>query len=328
MTPQQMIDMVLPNKSAVAKEKGHAFAPSNIALCKYWGKRDQSLNLPMTSSLSIALPTKGTWTDIGLAKQQDSIVLNGQVVPRDSDFYKRTVAYCDLFRPTTDIYYRIDTKNNIPTAAGLASSASGYGALIKALNDLWQWQLDDTALSILARLGSGSACRSLWNGFVEWQRGERGDGLDSFAKPLAMTWPGLCIGLLIFSEKEKAIGSREAMNSTVNTSSSYSQWPARVACDLEVAKRALVLRDFEGLGRVVESNALAMHQTMLDAVPSIDYCLKKTWHARDQVARLRAQGVAVYFTQDAGPNIKLLFEKKDWLVIKAAFSAVELVEVF
>ena len=150
------------------REQGLAFAPTNIALCKYWGKRNAELNLPMTSSLSISLPDKGSMTNVALVdKPHDVIILNDEEIPHDSDFSRRIVQFLDLFRPEKNWHLMIYIKMNLPVAAGLASSACGFASLISALNDIFAWQLSHTDLSILARIGSGSAARSLWNGFVE-----------------------------------------------------------------------------------------------------------------------------------------------------------------
>ncbi|NCX93179.1 MAG: diphosphomevalonate decarboxylase, partial [Gammaproteobacteria bacterium] len=159
-------------------EEGSAFAPANIALVKYWGKRDEALNLPLTDSLSLSLKTHGTTTRIRIIEEsQDRFFLNGARVPPESDFYRRTHEFLNLFRHQEN--FEMHTESNIPIAAGLASSASGFAALVLALDDLCGWQLPKEKLSVLARLGSGSACRSFWPHWVKWQKGERDDGLDS-----------------------------------------------------------------------------------------------------------------------------------------------------
>ena len=192
-----VVKQIVPPLSS-SLQTASAFAPANIALCKYWGKRDSELNLPMTSSLSVSLGDKGTCTKISV-NDQDKIILNGDMLSLDLPFAKRLIAYLDLFRTQDHLHFSIETTNNIPTGAGVASSASGFAALVLALDKLFQWQLDKKHLSILARLGSGSACRSLWQGFVKWHVGVRGDGMDSVAEPLSIEWPNFRMGLLIFS---------------------------------------------------------------------------------------------------------------------------------
>jgi diphosphomevalonate decarboxylase len=304
------------------------FAPTNIALCKYWGKRDTELNLPVTSSLSIALTGKGTETSLRVIESdQDEVVFNGKQLEIGSPFCQRLCEFLDLFRHES-IRFQIHFTSNIPVAAGLASSASGFASVILALNDILDWQLSLQELSILARLGSGSACRSLWNGFVEWEKGIASDGMDSYGRLLPFRWQELCIGLLIVNKNEKPISSREAMERTKITSSLYSLWPEHVNESLTMLKKALENNDFSLLGKTAESNAMTMHAMMLSAWPPISYFQPETIEAMQQIWKLREQGLPVYFTQDAGPNLKCLFLQKDIEVIKSQFPAVEVLQPF
>jgi diphosphomevalonate decarboxylase len=301
-----------------------AFAPANIALVKYWGKRNEELNLPVTSSLSVSLGSHGTETKICLSTvPRDEAILNGQPLPARTKFAKNLSVYLNLFRPSPTVFFRVETQNTIPTAAGLASSASGFAALILALNDLFGWELEARHLSILARLGSGSACRSIYTGFVEWEAGADEDGMDSYAQPLPVVWPELRVAVLTISEDQKAISSREAMRRTRRTSSLYDSWPVKVAHDLELVKSAIDARDFELLGRTAESNALAMHATGLAAWPPVLFWHPQTVAAMHDTWALRDAGLPLYFTVDAGPNVKLLYtadREKD--VLKAFPNAI------
>lgn len=306
-------------------KSGFCFAPTNIALVKYWGKRDAKLNLPMTGSLSIALADLGAWTRVEHQHgPQDIVSLNDQLASPESDFYQRLVRFLDKVRPTPDYRYHVATHSNIPIAAGLASSACGFAALVQALDAHHNWQLSERELSILARQGSGSACRSLWNGFVEWHRGEREDGQDSFAEPLAIDWPEVKVGLLMVSSAAKPISSRDAMQITTQTSRLYQDWPARVADDLVTMKQALANKDFALLGQTAEDNAIAMHATMLDSHPAIEYSTVQTYALRQRIQVGRQQhSLPMYFTQDAGPNIKLLYHTAAESSIKAYLASVQ-----
>lgn len=311
------------------KDCATAYAPSNIALCKYWGKRNEELNLPVTSSLSVSLGSLGTTTRVCLsAAPRDEAVLNGQPLPARSKFTRSLSAYLNLVRPSPTVFFRIETTNTIPTAAGMASSASGYAALVMALNDLFGWSLSGRELSILARLGSGSACRSIYHGFVEWEAGADEDGMDSYAVPLEAEWPDLRIGVLLVSEDQKSVSSREAMKRTRRTSSLYEAWPVKVAHDLVVLKEAIENRDFELLGQTAESNALAMHATMLAAWPPVLYWHPQTVAAMHDIWTLRENGLPLYFTIDAGPNIKLIYEAAHEKDVKAAFPTATTVAPF
>lgn len=317
----------------VITEEATAFASSNIALCKYWGKRSLDLNLPINSSLSISLANKGATTKVSLINSDtDVVILNSNQVDNNSNFYKKIVQFLDLFKdqlPNNKTAFRVVTSSNIPIAAGLASSACGFAALVKALDQLFNWNLSLKELSILARLGSGSACRSLFDGFVKWHAGIQADGSDSFAERLNVSWPEFCIGLLIFDQKEKYLSSREAMLLSVETSPLYAVWPDLANQDLTVIESAINNQDFVLLGQTAEANALAMHSVMLSARPAIMYSnsetinnIEKIWNTR------RKHNLELYFTQDAGPNLKLLFLAKDIALIKQFFPEVEIIQPF
>lgn len=306
---QDIVDFLLREQSHTPASKPvTAMAPTNIALCKYWGKRDQQLHLPCNSSLSVSLGDKGCTTSLEVIDGgHDEVTLNGKPLAADSDFYQKLARFLDLFRGPEQHHYRIDTTSNIPIAAGLASSACGFAAVVLALRGLYGWNLDESNLSILARLGSGSASRSLWQGFVEWRRGTRADGLDSQAYPLAIDWPEFQIGLLLLDQQQKPVSSRLAMQRTVETSSLYRIWPRKAETDFLAIKAAVVDKDFERLALLAENNALLMHATMQNAQPPINYWTEDSIQAMQQVWQCRQQGLSVYFTMDAGPNVKLLF---------------------
>lgn len=308
-----------PGKTEPGTE-GTAVAPINIALCKYWGKRDELINLPVTSSLSISLSPLGTKTDVRIAEGTDSFVLNDQEISLESPAGQRVVEYLDLFRPDPHTAFHIDSSTNVPVAAGLASSASGFAALAMALDKLFNWNLDTRSLSILARLGSGSASRSVFDGFVEWHAGEDPDGMDCYAEKLPYEWPVFCVALVEISSEQKYISSRAAMAQTVRTSKLYRGWPARARADLEELKAGIAEKDIVRVGRVAEANALAMHATMLDSRPAVLYWKPETIKTIEKIWAIREAGTALYFTMDAGPNIKLLFEECDRDLIEREFS--------
>ncbi|MBV1787220.1 diphosphomevalonate decarboxylase [Marinobacterium sp. D7] len=312
------------------KASGEHFAPSNIALCKYWGKRDSELNLPVNASLSVSLDQLGSRTRVEpIESATDEVWLNGMRQTPDSRFATRVSAFIDLFRSRhPELAFRVHTNNNIPTAAGLASSASGFAALTKALNDAFSLGLSATAQSVVARLGSGSACRSLFDGFVEWQMGVREDGLDSHAIALEQRWPGLSIGLLKVDESEKIVDSRAGMQRTKETAHLYQSWPLQAAADLSRLQQAIETRDFALLGSVAEQNALSMHATMIASWPPLLYWQPESVAAMQKVWRLRSEGLAVYFTMDAGPNLKLLFEAASGPALEAQFPGLEIVQPF
>lgn len=302
-------------------EKGFGSASSNIALIKYWGKRDLSLNLPLTSSLSLSLGDLGTQTTLSLhsKREADQYSINGVVLLRNEPTYQRLYRFLSPFRPK-DHHFELRSVNTVPTKAGLASSASGYAALAGALDALFAWNLDEPSLSRLARLGSGSASRSvLKEGFALWNRGERADGMDCYAKRIDQRWSSLRWVILPVDFSPKKIGSKEAMQQTFATSPFGSKWVQRVAQELEIAVKAISEKDFAALGAVMERNAFAMHALMRSAKPRISYFQPQTIAIIQWIYRLRSDGgLPVFMTMDAGPNIKLLLEEKSTKALKTA----------
>ena len=320
------------NRLNVSKSVGKGSAPVNIALSKYWGKRDTILNLPTNGSASISLPGLGTETKIKIISpadnNQDRVSLNGQLLEADNAFAKRVSAFLNHFRDNTDTLFEVTTYNSVPTAAGLASSASGYAALVLALNDLFEWNLADKELSLLARLGSGSASRSLFSGFSVWHQGIQDDGLDSYAESIETQWPEFCVGLLEIDVKQKPVSSTQGMQNTVETCALYQAWPEQANRDLQTILQAIKEKNFSTLGKTAEHNALTMHATMIATWPPIVYWQPESVEAMHKVWQLREQGVEVYFTMDAGPNLKLLFLKTEKPAIKQAFKDVKILEPF
>ncbi len=322
MTRQQFVNVLLKRAKRKSDTRGEAFAPANIALCKYWGKRDAELNLPVNSSLSISLGKLGTHTVVKFAKTADKVFLNGKPAPKE--FAARVSTYLNLFRKEGQ-FFEVRTKNNIPTAAGLASSASGFAALVKALDQLFGWGFNPRELSMLARLGSGSASRSIYDGFAVWHAGARADGMDSYAEELSCPWKNLRIGILEVSKGRKKTGSTDGMNRTRETSELYESWPAQAGCDFDELRTAIAAQDFPMLGKTAENNALAMHATMLAAWPPLCYWKPQSVALMQKVWQAREDGLELYFTMDAGPNLKLLFLKENQSAVKALFPKVQVV---
>jgi len=286
-----------------------AIAHPNIALIKYWGKRDVQLNLPAVPSLSVTLGEFATTTTVTWGTPKDKVDVNGQTLQDHAAV--RALRFLDLVDPNRPPCHVI-SENNFPTAAGLASSSSAFAALGLAATHAAGQQLDRTALSRIARQGSGSACRSLWGGWVEWQMGENNDGSDSHGIPVAPAdhWD-VRVVVATISAGPKPIGSTEGMLQTQRTSPFYAAWVDTAQADLEEARSALLRRDLETLGTLMEQSTFKMHGTMLTSQPSICYWTPGTLLALDIVRTLRQQGVGAWATMDAGPNVKVLCESKD-----------------
>jgi diphosphomevalonate decarboxylase len=303
--------------------RARAFA--NLALVKYFGKRDAALNLPATGSLSLTLQPLETLTDVDLdpALLSDEVLLGG--APAPGGFATRVVRFLDLVRALAgrSERARVSTANAFPTAAGLASSASGFAALALAASRAYGLRLDAPALSALARRGSGSAARSVFGGVAVWDEGKRDDGADSVARPLLGPdeWD-LRVVAGVVSFGPKAVGSTEGMERTRFTSPYYGAWLEAARADLAQALAAVESRDLRALGEVAEHSALTMHAAAMAARPGIVYLEGATLQALCAVRELRARGHAAYFTCDAGPQPKVLCDPASEDTVAAALSAV------
>ena len=278
----------------------------NIAVIKYWGKRNIQLNLPAVSSLSVTLDTFHTTTTVCTDNDTDIFFING-VEQRDSSHHK-IARFLNTIHPQRT-KCRVISKNNFPTAAGLASSASAFSALAYATclafekKEANHW----SRLSVMARLGSGSACRSLWGGWVHWPKGELSDGSDSHGIPIAdKNYWDLSVIVAVVDDQKKPISSRDGMLQTQRTSPLYPGWCDSSENDISVAKSAIENKDIHTLGTVMEHSTMKMHATMLSANPSICYLRPKSLEIIELIKTLRLEGYACYYTMDAGPNVKIL----------------------
>jgi diphosphomevalonate decarboxylase len=309
-----------PDAAATAR------ANVNVALVKYWGKRDAALNLPAAGSISVTLDGLGVVASVRFRGGADRFVIDGEEAVGDER--GRLVAFLDLVRAECgrDGPVEVETRSTVPRAAGLASSAAAFAALALAATRAAGRQLDPRALSVLARRGSGSAARSVFGGFVEWERGERADGTDSSARPLldAGAWD-LRVVVALVSSARKAVSSREGMTHAA-TSPLYPAWIAEVDRDLERARDAIARRDLDALGRTAEHSALTMHAVGLAAEPPLLYWRAATVECIHRVWALRAAGTKAYVTIDAGPQVKVLCDPAGEGAVRAALAAVPGVE--
>ena len=283
-----------------------ARAHSNIALIKYWGKRDDTLNIPAVGSISLTLDALSTDTTVTFRSEldQDEFWLAGTRADAT-----RASHLLDIVRDSAGLGHRavIESTNNFPTAAGLASSASGFAALAVAASAAAGLSLDTRELSILARRGSGSAARSLVGGIVELHAGHRDDGLDSFAEPLLESdvWP-LTVVIAITELGPKSVNSTTGMGETALSSPFYPAWVDTGEDDLAAMRLAIANRDFLQLGELAEYSCLKLHGLMMSTRPALLYWNAATMAAMRAVLELRASGIPVYFTIDAGPQVKAL----------------------
>ncbi len=281
-------------------------ARANIALVKYWGKRDPALNIPAAGSLSLTLEALKTTTQISLHDgDTDLLELDGQ--PKTGGARDRISRFVDIVRAKTGRNERVKvvSENGFPTAAGLASSASAFAALALATTEVFGQESSPKALSILARRGSGSAARSIFGGFARMHDGTQADGEDAFAEAredLDRAMP-LCAAIAVAKASEKKVGSTDGMEDTKRTSPYHAAWIDTVNRDLPSAEAAILRKDVDALAEIVEGNCLAMHANAMAARPGIIYFLASTLWAIEEVRTMRAEGTPVFFTIDAGPHV-------------------------
>lgn len=290
---------------ATAKARAH----TNIALVKYWGKENQELIIPMNNSFSLTLDHFYTDTLVSFDESltADEFILNGQVTQD-----QKLVNFMNLVRQKANLasFARIESVNHVPTSAGLASSASAYAALAKAASVAAGLDLTNRQLSCLARRGSGSACRSIYGGFVEWLKGQ--DDESSYAIPFMeqVDWDLQMIAVVVNNQAKK-IGSRHGMQVVVETSPYYPAWVETTKKDIAAVKQAIIAKDIDQLGQIAEENAMKMHALNLSASPHFSYFEPDSLRVMELVAKLRTQGISCYYTLDAGPNIKIICLKED-----------------
>jgi diphosphomevalonate decarboxylase len=282
-----------------------AVAHPNIALVKYWGKRDVERNIPAVGSLSITLDGLTTTTTVRFDPEleRDKFFLGGRETSRMTD---RVVACLDRIRRHAGAgsYAVVESDNDFPTAAGLASSASGFAALVVAANAALGAGLDPSQLADLARQASGSAARSLFGGFVELELTPEGPYPTETRQLLEPSaWP-LRVQVAVTDPGPKAVGSTNGMLMTERTSPYYPAWVESSPPDLLEARAAVDRRDFEALADISESSCLKMHAVMLSAQPGLVYWNPTTVECICRVRELRAGGVPVFLTVDAGPQVK------------------------
>lgn len=300
-----------------------AVAHPNIALVKYWGKQDSGRNLPAVGSLSITLDGLRTRTRLAFddALDADLVALDGE---NGGAAGERVAACLDRFRERTGVrhFARVESESNFPVAAGLASSASGFAALVAAANAAAGTGLDIKTLARLAGGASGSAARSLYGGFVRLDRPHAGE-TDISLTPLADAedWP-LEVVIAVTDPGPKPVGSTAAMLASEATSPYYGAWVAAQEEDLDEAAAAVAARDFDRLAAVSEYSCLKMHALTLSSRPGILYWKPATLACLHAVRELRAAGHGTFFTVDAGPQVKAVCLPEAAEAVAAALTAV------
>ena len=310
-------------KKGVKMVKVKSYA--NIAIVKYWGKKDAKKMIPATSSISLTLNDMFTETEMEFISDEDIKIsvekemkngdykdkfsnmtdlfyLNGEL--QDSVHTEKISKVVDLFRENRSQKVKISTTNNMPTAAGLSSSSSGLSAVIKACNKLFGKNYTQSELAQISKFGSGSSSRSFFGPIAAWDK-DTGEIYE------VRTDLKLAMIVLVLNENKKEISSRNGMELCAKTSTYFDEWVKQSEIDFVNMKKYLAENDFEKVGILTEENALRMHKTTETANPPFTYFNEKTYEAMDFVKNLRNNGEKCYFTMDAGPNVKVLCLEED-----------------
>jgi len=283
-----------------------AISHPNIAFIKYWGNTDPVLRLPANGSISMNLGGLETVTSVTFTPNlpADQLVINGE--GKTGTALERVKYFLDRVRELagSDLKAEVVSDNNFPTGAGIASSASAFSALSLAASSALGLSLSTQELSRLARRGSGSACRSIPDGFTEWYAGSC--DADSYAVSIAspVHW-GLTDCIAIVETAHKPVGSSEG-HQLAGTSPFQAARVAGANNRLAVCRRALLERDFASLAQIVETDSDLMHAVMMTSNPPLFYWEPASLTIMKSVRRWRSEGLKVCYTLDAGPNVHVI----------------------
>jgi diphosphomevalonate decarboxylase len=283
-----------------------AIAHPNIALIKYWGNKDHKLRIPSNDSISMTLSHLQTETSVSFnpSFEEDRLILNHEIQSGAS--LDRVRSHLDVIRKIAGFSWKaeVTSRSNFPSGAGIASSASGFAALTLAATVAADLNLSPSELSKIARLGSGSACRSIFGGFVEWNAGTADN--DSFAIQIAGPEHWEIIDLIaIVEEGHKSVGSTQG-HKLAETSPLQNARVQDTARRLEICKKAILEKDFPSLSSIVEEDSNMMHAVMMTSQPQLIYFRPETISIMKSVQEWRNDGMEVCFSIDAGPNVHCL----------------------
>ena len=290
--------------------KATARAHSNIAFVKYWGKKDEVLRLPTNGSISMNLSNLFTTTTVEFSEnlQEDTISIDGEM---NSLFNHRIVAHLGRMRTLAknSLKAKVVSQNNFPSGTGLSSSASGFAALTLAATKSIGLELSEKELSILARQGSGSASRSIPNGFVQWIDGNTSE--ESFSKSIfpAEYWD--IVDMVVIVSKEKKDVPTSEGQKRVKSSIFFQTRINHINEKLVTCKKLITEKNFSDFGKLIEMEALELHAMMLTSWPPLLYWLPQSIYVMKSVQKWREGGLEVYFTVNTGQDIHVICQKKD-----------------
>ena len=290
--------------------KATAIAPSNIAFIKYWGKKDEDLKIPENGSISMNLSNLLTTTTVEFDPkyEKDLITVNSKSNDQEES---RIIKHLDFIRKKANIFLKakVVSNNNFPDGTGLSSSASGFAALTLAATKATGLNLSEKELSILARQGSGSACRSIPDGFVEWLDGDTTD--TSYARSLYSPDYWKIVDVVAIVSHEKKETSSTDGQKFASTSPFFQTRLNNINEKILRLKKALEVKNFTEFGRIIENEALELHAIMLTSTPSLIYWQPETIKLMKLVKKWKSEGLEVFFTVNTGQDIHIIIEKKN-----------------
>ncbi|PIZ63002.1 diphosphomevalonate decarboxylase [Candidatus Roizmanbacteria bacterium CG_4_10_14_0_2_um_filter_39_13] len=290
--------------------KATAIAHPNVALIKYWGRKDEMLRLPTNGSISINLSEMTTTTTVEFSDTftTDAITINDEVITNESD---RAIKHLDRIRilAQSELKAKVVSKNNFPSSTGLSSSSSGFAALTIAGTQALGLELSEKELSILARLGSGSACRSIPDGWVEWKDAETSE--ESYASTIFPSdhWNLVDVVAVVSTEKKDvptSMGQKLAQ-----TSPFFEARQKSMQSKISELKKYISNRRFKSFGEIIEAEALNMHAVMITSSPSLIYWSTGTLQLMKQVQKWRTEGLSAYFTINTGQDTHILVQEEN-----------------
>mgnify|MGYP001570197543 FL=1 len=292
--------------------KATALAPSNIAFIKYWGKKNEDLRLPVNGSISMNLSNLLTTTTVEFDpdyKKDDVIFINDDLDHSVGE--KRIITHLDRIRSRAQIKVKakVVSKNNFPSGTGLSSSASGFAALTLAASRAAGLHLFEKELTILARLGSGSACRSIPDGFTEWLSGNSSETSYAISIYPPDYWDIVDI-VAIVSDDKKEVSSTEGQK-LADSSAFASLRFSKINNKIKFLKQYLRVKNFTKFGELVEAEALEMHAIMMTSIPSLLYIMPESLKIMHLVKKWMTEGYEVYFTLNTGQDIHLICQEKN-----------------
>lgn len=305
--------------------KATAIAPSNIAFIKYWGKTDEALRLPTNGSISMNLSNLLTTTTVEFSDKykNDEVEIDG--LKKENEI-KRVIMHLDRIRSLARINYnaKVKSENNFPSSTGLSSSASGFAALTVAASEAIGLKLGEKELSKLSRIASGSACRSIPSGFVEWRAGNSDD--TSYAVPIfPPSWWEIVDIVAVISTGKKEVGTTEGQR-LASSSPFFSVRLGKITKKIELIKKYITEKNFHKFGELVEAEALEMHAVMLTSSLPLIYWQPETLMMMKTVQAWRKGGIPVYFTLNTGQDIHLICEKKNVEEVKNKLDKISFVK--